>query len=738
MPGSTARERLASFGRVAQRAPPAQWERSGPVFTLASARRPSKGVTDAPAGVVEAPGSAARGIARRHARDLLWALPGLAIAAALVLMLLLDRDLVHAPGLPFLAGATAVAVVAGVVRAMRPQPAAETRSAAVSDARLVAAIEQASTAVVTVDRAGIVRAASPALARLTDHACAAVVGRPFLDRVDTVDRKRVAWMLSGGGESRGAPRTLEFRMLRRDFSPVEVEATIVDLTDDPDFNGFLLTIRDVAERRLYEADLRRQAFHDPLTGLANRAAFFDRVEHALERCLHTGDSIAVLYVDLDGFKLINDSLGHAVGDRVLEIVGERMSWAVRGDDLIARIGGDEFAVLLEDPRSPEAAVDVADRIRASIGTPIGVAGRQVRVGASVGIASSGALAFPEDSLARARVGLGQLADELVRDADVAMYESKHGGSGDVAVYEPAMRSARALRLDTETALREAVDEHQFVVHYQPIVDLADGRIVAVEALARWRRPEFGLVAPSDFIAIAEETGLVRAMGAQLLSVACGTAQAWSGHPDLVLAVNLSPRQLQDPLIVGVVERALVTTGFDPTRLVFEITESLLLDDGPTTLERLTALRSFGIRLAIDDFGTGYSSLSYLEQLPVEILKIDRAFIVDLPTNARRAALLRAIVAMAESLGLTTVAEGIETPEQLRLVRALGCDRAQGFYLAQPTSAEGFAALIAEDAAQDPVFGAVLQDLRRPSAADAVPVASRTRGGGVRTGARRRR
>jgi diguanylate cyclase (GGDEF)-like protein/PAS domain S-box-containing protein len=654
---------------------------------------------------------------RRSRTDVLWLLPGLGAAVAVAALLAARSDLIETPAAVLLAGASALAVVAGVVRMLRPLAAHRaTTSAAASDPRLVAAIERDSAAIVTVDRGGIIRAASPAFTKLTDHAVRDAVGRPFLDRVDRTDRRRVAWALGGGAESE--PQVVEFRMLRGDFTPVEVEATIVDLTDDPVFDGFLLTIRDAAERRIYEAELRRQAFHDTLTGLANRAAFFDRVEHAIERSMHTGEQIAVLYMDLDGFKRINDSLGHSVGDRVLAIIGERLSWAVRGEDLVARLGGDEFAILLEDPAQSASAGLIADRIRSSVATPIGVGGKQVRVGVSIGIATSGTLDFPDASLGRAPLGLAQLADELVRNADVAMYESKQHGKDAVARYEPSMRLASALRLDTETALREAIEEHQFVVHYQPIVDLAEGRIVAVEALARWRRPGVGLVAPSDFIPVAEQTGLVRAMGAQLLRVACETARDWTTQAQVDLAVNLSPRQLQDPLLVGMVELALRDSGLDPTRLVFELTESHILDDGVEALDRLARLRAMGIRLAIDDFGTGYSSLSYLEHLPVDILKIDRAFVVDLPTAPKRAALVRAIIAMSGALGLTTIAEGVETAEQLRIVRALGCDQAQGFHLAGPLDATDSAAILARDLERGGLFRETLTSPRPLAAAPA--------------------
>jgi predicted signal transduction protein with EAL and GGDEF domain len=376
---------------------------------------------------------------------------------------------------------------------------------------------------------------------------------------------------------------------------------------------------------------------------------------------------------------------------------------VRGEDLVARLGGDEFAVLLDDPGQSASVGLVAERIRSSIATPITASGKQLRVGVSIGIATSGTLDFPDASLGRGPLGLAQLADELVRNADVAMYESKHDGRDAVAMYEPSMRLASALRLDTETALREAVEERQFVVHYQPIVDLADGRVVAMEALARWSRPGVGLVAPSGFIPVAEQTGLVRAMGVQLLRSACEAASGWTSGAPVDLAVNLSPRQLQDPLLVGMVELALRDSGLDPARLVFELTESHILDDGVETLDRLARLRALGIRLAIDDFGTGYSSLGYLEHLPVDILKIDRTFIVDLPTSPRRAALVRAIIAMSGALGLTTIAEGVETADQLRILRALGCDQAQGFHLSGPVDAREGATLLARDVDRDGLY-----------------------------------
>jgi len=297
---------------------------------------------------------------------------------------------------------------------------------------------------------------------------------------------------------------------------------------------------------------------------------------------------------------------------------------------------------------------------------------------------------------------------------VAMYEAKQRGKGRVSIYEPAMRIAAVTRLDLEQALREAVERDEFRAHFQPIVNLTTGAVVAMEALARWDRPGVGLVGPGTFIAVAEETGLIRPIGASVIRSAFDQAARWAGGRTPVdLCVNLSARQLLDPLVLEAVEEALRHSGLDAHRVVFEITESSLIEEGQATLDQLARLRAIGIRLAIDDFGTGYSSLSYLEHLPVDILKIDRAFVVDLPTAPKRAALVRAIIAMSGALGLTTIAEGVETAEQLRIVRALGCDQAQGFHLAGPLDAAEGGALLARDAQRDGLFRETLSSLRQP-------------------------
>jgi diguanylate cyclase (GGDEF)-like protein len=424
----------------------------------------------------------------------------------------------------------------------------------------------------------------------------------------------------------------------------------------------------------------------------------------------------VLYLDLDGFKRINDSLGHDAGDRVLRVVAERLTWAVRAGDTLARLGGDEFAVLLEDHATADAARGVAERVQEAVAEPIEVEGRSMRVGVSIGISSpatTSAMAVERESHATSRAAM---ADELIRNADVAMYEAKQRGKGRVTTYVPAMRLAAVTRLDLETALREAIEREEFIVHFQPIVDLSTGSIVAMEALARWDRPGHGLVPPSGFIAVAEETGLIRAMGPQILRAACREAGAWTGGRfPIDLAVNISARQLTDPRLIDIVGRILGDSSVDPARLVIEITESSLIEEGSAALDQLDRLRGLGIRISIDDFGTGYSSLSYLEHLPVDILKIDRAFIDGLPSAPRRVALLRAIVGMAGALGLTTVAEGIETEQQLRLVREIGCHQGQGFLLARPQPVHEASIILERDRSS----GGAFLDLVRGAATDRI-------------------
>ena len=446
-------------------------------------------------------------------------------------------------------------------------------------------------------------------------------------------------------------------------------------------------IAAVASWRLNEgtrARLDHQAVHDGLTRLPNRLLFVDRLGVALARARRTDTVHAVLFIDLDHFKVVNDSLGHSAGDEVLLEVAARLDEVVRANDTVSRFGGDEFTVLAEDLVSESAALMLAARIAESLSRPARVQSRDIALSASIGIA-----------LTRGR----ESAEHLLRDADAAMYLAKERGRGRVEVFDGALREQVMARLEVENDLRLAIERGELVTHFQPKVRIDTGTIVGVEALVRWQHPERGLVPPNDFIALAEETGLIFALGEWVLRDACAQAARWSGlTPDgepLTVSVNLSRRQLEQPDLVEVVERALADTGLEPVRLCLEITESAVMRDLDTSISTLRRLKELGLRLAIDDFGVGFSSLSQLKHLPpVDMLKIDKSFVDNIATSDDRA-IVAAILSLAGALGLTTVAEGVEIPEQAAELSSLGCELAQGFLFARPQPPEaldaGFAA-----------------------------------------------
>jgi diguanylate cyclase (GGDEF)-like protein len=439
----------------------------------------------------------------------------------------------------------------------------------------------------------------------------------------------------------------------------------------------------VAKLTELEGQLKHQAFHDSLTGLANRALFTDRVEHALTH--RRSGSTAVLFVDIDDFKTINDSLGHEAGDDLLVSMAGRVQDCLRPADTPARLGGDEFAVLLEEMSEPDDALRIADRIIESLKTPFTLLGKEIFVHASIGIAVN------ED-------GRGE-ASELLRNADVAMYRAKNQGKGRYEMFQPDMHEAALERLRLKGELQRAVDQDEFQVEYQPLVDVASGTIIGAEALVRWMHPQHGLVGPGTFISLAEETGLILPMGSWVLERACHQARAWQlGSEDrrgLKINVNLSARQLQNPNLVDEVAVVLRSTGLPPETLVLEITESVLMADTEAAISQLQALKKLGVGLALDDFGTGYSSLSYLRQFPIDILKVAKPFVDTLLKGPEDAALAHAIIKMGKTLGLETIAEGVELRDQWTHLQRLGCDVAQGFYFAAPVDEFAFARLLDE-------------------------------------------
>jgi diguanylate cyclase (GGDEF)-like protein len=428
--------------------------------------------------------------------------------------------------------------------------------------------------------------------------------------------------------------------------------------------------------------LARQAFRDSLTSLPNRSLFMDRLAHALTRTERRGEQLAILFLDLDRFKVVNDSLGHGVGDQLLIGVSQRLASCLRPEDTIARLGGDEFAILIEDVKDDKAPAAVADRLTGELQQPFTVEGREVVITVSIGIAMSTARRMtPED---------------ILRDADLAMYHAKGKGKARYEIFDKSMNAPAQERMDLELDLRNAVTRGEFVLHYQPILELPTGRIVEMEALVRWKHPQRGLLFPGDFVGLSEETGLIVPLGRWVLHEACRQTRQWQlATPGLNLAisVNLSARQLQQPGLVEEIAAVLRETRLDPGALRLEITETVVMHDAPTTLAKLEALKALGVQLAIDDFGTGYSSLGYLKRFPVDTLKIDRSFVKGIGQNLEDGAIVRAVITVAKSLGLAVTAEGIESVDQLEHLRSLGCDHGQGYYFAKPMPSDRVPALL---------------------------------------------
>jgi diguanylate cyclase (GGDEF)-like protein len=445
--------------------------------------------------------------------------------------------------------------------------------------------------------------------------------------------------------------------------------------------GFVLaaSLTHIASWRTNEQQLLR----DPLTGLPSRLQLMSRLQSAIARIDRTGQQVAVLFIDLDRFKIVNDSLGHHAGDRLLLAVTERLRKAVRRHELPARFGGDEFVLVCEDVANEEDAVAVAERLIKALSLPFELDGSQAHVAASVGIALT---ADPDAS-----------PDDLVRDADAAMYRAKDAGGGRWSIFDQLVRERAVARQAIETALRSAIAENELVVHFQPEVSVASGEIVGVEALVRWNRPGHGMVSPAEFIPIAEETGLIVPIGEWVLHEACRKACVFDDGR-LVIRVNVSARQLAEPGLAETVKAALIASGLPPERLVLEVTESVVLEDGDRSVAALQALRDIGVGVSLDDFGTGYCSLSYLRRLPIDSLKIDRSFVRGLGHEADDDSIVTSVIDLARSLGVSVVAEGVETEEQLDGLRARGCDTMQGFLFARPGPASSVAALMGEGAA----------------------------------------
>jgi diguanylate cyclase (GGDEF)-like protein len=434
-------------------------------------------------------------------------------------------------------------------------------------------------------------------------------------------------------------------------------------------------LANAIERRRTEEQTQHEALHDSLTGLPNRSLFLDRLQHSLSVAARRRTTIAVLFLDLDQFKLVNDSLGHAAGDELLAAVAPRIEQALRPGDTVARFGGDEFAVLAEDVRNEHGATRIAERIAEALARPFILREREHFASASIGIS----------------IGTGAEEPEaLIRDADAALYRAKDHGRGGYEIFDEVMRSRVIEHMQTENDLRRALQRQEFVIHYQPVVSLSDGSIVSMEALLRWDHPERGLIGPLAFIPVAEESRLIVPIGRWVVEQACRQAANWQRlRPDsapISVAVNLSARQLADPELIPHIEGSISANGLDPATLWLELTETTLLDDIAYVERTLAALERLGVRLVLDDFGVGFSSLGYIKRLPLSMVKLDRTFVENVTESPHDAAIVRAVSEMAETIGIGVVAEGVETEEQVRVARDLGCGYAQGFHFAEPVPA----------------------------------------------------
>ncbi len=560
-----------------------------------------------------------------------------------------------------------------------------------SDARFRPLIQSASDVISIVDGDGVIKYISPSIARLSDSGPEDLVGESMMTFVKGEDARQLRSLLSEVSERPGYTQAAEI-LVQSHGEPRrtrQVQIICTNCLQDPDINGLVLNLRDISDRKELEAQLRDQAFHDSLTGLANRLRFLDRLEHALERAKRdSGKLVSVLYLDLDYFKNVNDEMGHTAGDSLLQQVAERVTDCIRSTDTAARLGGDEFAILLEDQHTADAARSVAEVILLQLKLPFQVLDREVFISASIGVV----VADPDL----------MTAEEIIRDADVAMYDAKENGRGRIQVFEPNMQLSLVQRLMLTNDLNGSIEREELEVFYQPLLFLSDERIAGFEALIRWRHPTRGLLSPTHFIALAEESGFIQDLGHYVLSESCRQAQEWKDkYPDRAdfrMSVNVSARQLQKPGFVQEVQRVLENTGFAAKALVLEITESVLIRHPQEVIGTLENLKNLGLLLALDDFGTGYSSLTYLKRFPIDILKIDRSFIEGMNDTDRDMLLVQTVIDLGHMLKLDIVAEGIERSEQLKSLQGLECALGQGYLFAKPLDASSAEAMLRDKAA----------------------------------------
>jgi len=575
-----------------------------------------------------------------------------------------------------------------LTRHLESRVARRTTELRASELRFRALVLQSSESVAVIDADSTIRFQSESVERIFGYPASVLLGLKLLDVAGRRATPRLAAALESVRDQPLGVVVVEVPLRHQDGRIRLAEMTITNLMHDPTVRGYVLNTRDIHDATELQEQLVHEAYHDALTGLASRALFRERVLESLERG-PAGAGPAVLLLDLDGFKEINDSLGHAAGDALLVQVAARLRAAVREGDTVARFGGDEFAVLVESGTARADAEAVAARIAAALEEPVRLGERELRVAVSIGLACGADAAD---------------TDQLLRNADLAMYRAKSAGGAGLAAYDPGMLTGLVERLELEADLRLALERSELSLHYQPTVDLRTGEIVGFEALVRWQHPTRGMIPPLDFIGIAEATGLIVPLGRWVLAEACRQAVAWGAGRTrrLKMAVNVSVRQFEHGDLSAMVAEVLAETGMPVDQLCLEMTESVLLTDTDENLTQLQRLKALGVTLAMDDFGTGYSSLAYLRRYPMDILKIDRSFVDRLGGDREDEALVRTIVRLGRNLGMITVAEGIEDADQLAILRELGCDLAQGYFLSRPLPAaeagrvltEGLAARLA--------------------------------------------
>jgi diguanylate cyclase (GGDEF)-like protein/PAS domain S-box-containing protein len=569
-----------------------------------------------------------------------------------------------------------IGVVTDVTRYKETERALEA-----SEARFRVLTESSLDLISVIDADGTFRYQSAALRSLLGYDPAETVGRNVFELVHRDDAEHMRAAMRRIIETRQSSSPVELRFRHRDGAWRVFESLGTNCLDNPHIRGVVFNSRDVTDRKIIQQRIQHLAYHDNLTGLPNRSLLQDRLAHAIARAERSHRKVAVLFIDLDNFKNINDTLGHDVGDELLRQVSRRLSECVRVEDTIARQGGDEFIVLLDSLEDSRGASLVAQKVLNALRRPLALGATEQHVSASVGISL-----YPED---------GRDAQTLMKNADTAMFHGKSLGKNTYQFFTSQMNIAVKRRMTLESALRRAVMQKDFVLHYQPQINLETGEVIAVEALVRWKTEDSGTVMPGDFIPLAEETGLINEIGEWVLREGCRQAKEWQdqGLPARRMAVNLSARQFADRGFFDMVTRVLADTRLDPSCLELEITESQVMRQTEGVMTLLNRLSKMGVQLAIDDFGTGYSSLSYLKRLPIQKLKIDQSFIRDITVDPNDTAIVVAIINMARSLDLETIAEGVETAGQLALLRSKGCRMGQGFYFSAPLRAEALYPLL---------------------------------------------